>query len=251
MEAIYTETKNGITLKILHDDSTMAESPADNDEGVILCYYPKSGAICNGPKAMLESHDLETVEGALAFSDDESVKADWEIFALWIYDHSGLAFRVTERNGSNPFMDRWDSAQAGFIALKRSEFNGDLLKAAEGICETYTQWSNGEIYGYVIEDEEGEHLDSCWGFIGDSDGYVLEQGREMLEHYAADDVTAARRMGQRTASVQRIRAELSELIDSTNEVENKTAHASPENRKAVTLGNSLRAALRALEGGEA
>ena len=39
-----------------------------------------------------------------------------------------------------------------------------ILAAA---VELYHQYANGEVFGYVIEDSEGEHLESCWGFFGD------------------------------------------------------------------------------------
>lgn len=41
-------------------------------------------------------------------------------------------------------------------------------------------WQNGEVYGYVIEDHEGNGLDSCWGFYGwDA---VIEEAKDTA-HY--------------------------------------------------------------------
>ena len=46
---------------------------------------------------------------------------------------------------------------------------------ARQACEAYTQWCNGEVYGYEVErvthcghcsEERAEFLDSCWGFFG-------------------------------------------------------------------------------------
>jgi hypothetical protein len=50
-----------------------------------------------------------------------------------------------------------------------------LRKRARQACEAYTQWCNGEVYGYDIErltvcphcgEESAEPVDSCWGFYG-------------------------------------------------------------------------------------
>ncbi len=50
-----------------------------------------------------------------------------------------------------------------------------MRKRARQACETYTQWCNGDVYGYDIErltacpacgHEEAESVDSCWGFYG-------------------------------------------------------------------------------------
>lgn len=42
--------------------------------------------------------------------------------------------------------------------------------------DVYDQWLRGEVYYYVVEDEKGETLDSCGGFIG---GGVDKDGREL------------------------------------------------------------------------
>lgn len=50
-----------------------------------------------------------------------------------------------------------------------------MRKRARQACDAYTQWSNGEVYGYQIErltvcpecgQEGAEAVDSCWGFYG-------------------------------------------------------------------------------------
>ncbi|MHC4619184.1 MAG: hypothetical protein ACYTEQ_15680 [Planctomycetota bacterium] len=33
--------------------------------------------------------------------------------------------------------------------------------------ETYDQFLRGDVWGYIVEDGEGEHIDSCWGFFGE------------------------------------------------------------------------------------
>lgn len=39
--------------------------------------------------------------------------------------------------------------------------------ACEGAAELFQQWASGEIFGYSIEDKEGNEIDSCGGFYGD------------------------------------------------------------------------------------
>lgn len=33
--------------------------------------------------------------------------------------------------------------------------------------EAYDQYIRGNTFGFVLEDEEGDEIDSCWGFLGD------------------------------------------------------------------------------------
>jgi hypothetical protein len=115
---------------------------------------------------------------------EAEAKDDWTIFKLFLYDHSGTSYQPSE-NGKNPFSCPWDSGRVGIIALHTSDFdkNANLFECAKSICEEYTSWANGEVYGYVVETEAGYELDSCWGFYGDPEGYVLEEARNAAKDY--------------------------------------------------------------------
>jgi hypothetical protein len=50
-----------------------------------------------------------------------------------------------------------------------------MRKRARQACDAYTQWCNGEVYGYEVErisacpgcgSDQAEAVDSCWGFFG-------------------------------------------------------------------------------------
>ena len=53
-------------------------------------------------------------------------------------------------------------------------------EAIRGEVAEYDQYLTGQVYGYVIEDEDGDHVDSCWGFIGGLD-YVRTSAKEAAE----------------------------------------------------------------------
>jgi hypothetical protein len=59
-----------------------------------------------------------------------------------------------------------------------------MRKRARQACAAYTQWCNGEVYGYEVEvvtacghcgSEQAEPIDSCWGFYGLD--YALSEAR--------------------------------------------------------------------------
>jgi hypothetical protein len=63
-----------------------------------------------------------------------------------------------------------------------------MRKRARQACEVYTQWCNGEVYGYEVESvnicphcgqESAAPVDSCWGFYGLD--YCLGEARAMVE----------------------------------------------------------------------
>ncbi|HQL49052.1 MAG TPA: hypothetical protein PLC09_10310, partial [Holophaga sp.] len=73
----------------------------------------------------------------------------------------------------------WDSGQVGFIFATREKvlrawgakrmnerIRGLALKALRSEVEEYDAYLTGDVYGYTVEDQDGEELDSCWGFVG-------------------------------------------------------------------------------------
>lgn len=90
------------------------------------------------------------------------------ILPIYAYEHGG----ITISHGS--FSCQWDSGQLGwhYVAKKalESEFGGDEEKAKkclEAELEIYDNYLQGNVWGFTIEDEEGDDVDSCWGFYGD------------------------------------------------------------------------------------
>lgn len=57
-------------------------------------------------------------------------------------------------------------------------------KSLEATADLYAAWAYGDTFGYVIEDPEGEEIDSCWGFYGsDHEASGLsEQARDAIDH---------------------------------------------------------------------
>lgn len=90
---------------------------------------------------------------------------------VYMYDHTGITINTTG------FSCPWDSGQIGFIwmtmAQARKEWKGtseEIRKRAEeylrGEVETYDMYLRGDVYGYVVKDEDDEELDSLWGCWG-------------------------------------------------------------------------------------
>lgn len=110
---------------------------------------------------------------------DEIERTDWTlrnvlrddiaiILPIHAYEHGG----ITISHGS--FSCQWDSGQLGWHYVTKealeSEFGGDEEKAKkclEAELEIYDNYLLGNVWGFTIEDEEGDDVDSCWGFYGD------------------------------------------------------------------------------------
>lgn len=155
-------------LKVVQDNN--GDSPRNWDNlGTMVCFHNRYNL---GDK---HSYDADNYSGW-----EEMQKAILKeegrgtvILPLYLYDHSGISMRTSA------FSCRWDSGQVGFIVANGkevlSEFGGKIVTKKlreriggilEGEVETYTQYLEGEVYGFQIVDEEGEHIDSCYGFYG-------------------------------------------------------------------------------------
>jgi len=105
------------------------------------------------------------------------------ILPLFLYDHSGIAMNT------GGFSCPWDSGQVGFIHVTlediRKEHNVQRVsrKLREKVAEhlknevsTYDEYLTGNVYGFVVSKDDQE-IGSCWGFLGDYEGYCLEEAR--------------------------------------------------------------------------
>ena len=159
-----------------------AESPRQDDNfGIMVCFHNRYNlgdeADAHGLKHEwfdgwdeMEAHlrrpcDEDDPEGYLG-----SGKGALVMLPLYLYDHSGITMNTTG------FSCPWDSGQVGFIYATEETIKNifsDKPPTLEEIethlkaeVEVYDQYLTGDVWGYIIEDESGEHLDSCWGFFG-------------------------------------------------------------------------------------
>lgn len=154
-------------LKLVHDSSP--ESPRNWDNlGTMICFHKRYDL---GDKHNYSSDDYnswEEMKQAIIKEENPAV-----ILPLYMYDHSGISISTT------PFSCRWDSGQIGFILVSKKkvleEFGGKIVtaklkerieKILEGEVETYSQYVEGDVYGFQIVDEDDNIVDSCYGFYG-------------------------------------------------------------------------------------
>lgn len=186
MEAIFTEHIGPVTVNIHLDPEPM--DPREWDHlGLMLCSHKR---YVLGDE-QLDPRDYESVEQLL-----DHIHQTYEptvVLPLYLLDHSGLAMRVGPRG--NPFWEDpqgWDSGQVGFIidtadSRDKMGLDGAGPEHVEEILRAevseYNSYLTGMVYGFTVENEDGEHLDSCWGFFDEDD--ALSEGKAIAEHEAA------------------------------------------------------------------
>ena len=198
---------DGSTLEIFQDDDPA--SPRDDDNvGTILCFHKRHNIGDENPYSKDEFNDWDAFKSQIEADNDVVV-----ILPVYMYDHSYTTYSTT------PFRCQWDSGQVGFIfATSESvrqiwgqEFEqvgrDKIVAALNAELDTYQQWANGDIFGYVLKTPQGAcdkcghqevEEDSCWGFYGSD---PLENG--MIDHFPKD-IADEIRAGVITLSSRRI-----------------------------------------------
>lgn len=185
MEPFETIEYRHHTIKLYYDEHPH-DTPRDWDNlGNMYCFHNRY--ILGDPHEM-------TVEGL-----QKLVSAPFVLsLPLFLYDHSGIAMSTSR---GYPFDCPWDSGQVGYIWVFkdkiRKEFNvkyvtekvrAKAMAALEGEVVIYDQHLRGEVYGYVIEDENGDHVESCWGYYGDPEEFIMPEAKGIVDHITDEQV---------------------------------------------------------------
>lgn len=175
--AIETYEVEGLTVKIFQDDDPTNPRKDCDQAGTMVCWHSRY--------TLGDTHD---------FRDPDAFMEWWKengkggvLLPLFLYDHSGISMSTGR---AYPFNCPWDSGQVGYIYVTRETIikewgkNGKAKaeKSLQGEVKEYDQYLTGDVYGYVVETPNGEHLDSCWGFYGLD--YIKEEAESIAKHYA-------------------------------------------------------------------
>lgn len=115
--------------------------------------------------------------------------------AVFMYEHSGIALSTRSFMGRAHHAE-WDSGQIGWIYVLTDEvleewgwkrLTPKRREKIEGILQqeikSLNDYVQGNVFGWIVEDTHGEHIDSCWGYIGDAD-FALSEAKNAVDSIA-------------------------------------------------------------------
>lgn len=154
------------TIKIFHDDFPI--SPREYDNLGTIIHWSRE-------------YDLGEVDGRKDNVDAQEFAAMKRkngavILPVYLYDHSGITINTTG------FSCQWDSGQIGWIFADKDairkwfQVKNITKNLRERVrehliseIETFDKYIRGDVYGFTVEDEDGEGVDSCWGFYDEKE----------------------------------------------------------------------------------
>lgn len=190
---VYEETYRDHRVKILPDPDP--DNPREFDNlGKMACWHryrlgdrhdhDDPADFLRALAGLSDDSDL-TMNALFARAERKAV-----ILPLFLYDHSGITMNTTG------FHCPWDSGQVGYIYVRLDDIRKEHgVKRVSSKLRTrieehlrqevriYDDYLTGNCYGFVIE-ADGEETDSCWGFLGDYDGYCLQEARASVPKVA-------------------------------------------------------------------
>ena len=176
---IAKDEKKKVILAIRTDD--VPDDPRTWDNlGKMVCFHNKY-------KLGDQNHDYHSEDYQGWEELREAIEKNEETFMilpLYLYDHSGITI------STKPFGSQWDSGQVGWIFVTKKEVEKNwpietivgegqriVRECLEAEVKLYDQYLRGDIYEFILEDSEGNMIDSCSSFFGDD---FKENG--MAEH---------------------------------------------------------------------
>lgn len=168
-EIVFRKIENDqVVLKIMYDDSP--DNPREIGENLgTMVYWHRRYTLGDEQAKNVENYSSweEWLRGEIGTDKDILY------LPLYLYDHSGITMRT------KPFNDPWDSGQVGWIYVRKEKvrewfgvkrvtpkIRERALEVLELEVRMFDAYISNEIYGFVIEDKEGNIIDSCWGFYG-------------------------------------------------------------------------------------
>lgn len=193
----HAERIGSLNLKIIADPD--AENPRSWDEpaSVMVCDHRRY-TLGDESAHALAAEDIRASRDYRARWDEEldfgfgpdlyrAIQRCSDIVSLplYLYDHSGITMSTA------PFSCPWDSGQVGFIYMTKAtalhQFMGGRRLTAQlrervlgylrTDVEVYDQYLTGDVWGYVIEDDDGEQVEdgALWSLFGLD--YAIGEGR--------------------------------------------------------------------------
>ena len=203
-----TFTHANMTVKIFQDETPPNPREEFNNLGTMLCFHKRYNLGDSTSKSRLyktvpkidhgDYSSWAEMEAAIVRDHDAAV-----VLPLYLYDHSGITM------STGPHGCRFDSGQVGFIyCTKRTILNEytvggqprkrlskqvlqKVRECLESEVKTYDDYLTGNVYGFVVEDAQGEESASCWGFYGIED--AREAGKEQAGYSSTEELVGAAR----------------------------------------------------------
>jgi len=171
----------GYIIEIHQDDDPLNPRTEWDNAGTMICFHKRYNIGDKHEMNLEETHEYVERQDVISLP-------------LYLYDHSETSISTRSFHG-RAHQAKWDSRQVGWIAVTKEKavhewgnknFTKRVRERALACLEseviTYDQFLRGEVYGFIINDPDGDKVDSCWGFYGDPEEYMVPECKSLIDH---------------------------------------------------------------------
>lgn len=204
--AIETVEYNGYTIEIHQDQDYGDNGPREWDNlGTMACWHnrynlgdvqPKDKPAYYISRLLWDKGKLSDEQFDSYYNEiDNGLLKKFSKWFIWLpifaYEHGGITISTGR---GYPYNDLFDSGQLGIIYIDkedvRKEYNCKhitskttvkVIKRLMSEVEVYDDYFTGNVYGFIIKDQDDNELESCWGFYGDYDKNALEEAKSIID----------------------------------------------------------------------
>ncbi len=181
-EAIKIIDFKGLVIKIFQDPDPLPPDDGDKNDSLFLVHYHRDFEV--------RRDEIISKDDLIRWYNGETIEAEkvFHIFLTKAYIHSGITLALEESGRTFPD-ERWDVSRCGCVLVRKTEAKAKkkALKMASQLIERWNDCLSGNVYGYMLENKDGEVLDSCWGFYGDFEkSGLIGEAKEAAESVASD-----------------------------------------------------------------
>jgi hypothetical protein len=189
MKSIDEKVIGKYKIEIFPDEDPLNPRTDYDPLGTMVCFHRRY--------SLGDKHNFDDHDDARKFLKNKRRIAI--VLPLYLYDHSGITM------STSPFSCPWDSGQVGWIYITREKIREEygckriskkMIERVTGYLinevKEYDQYLMGDVYGYRITeinpddpDEEGEEVDSSWGYYGDE--YCMSEAESVVKHLMGAD----------------------------------------------------------------
>jgi len=136
------------------------------------------------------------------------IEGDWPRPRYFKNTDTALAFLWLDTFGfpiSDMRYERFDTRSDTLVMVwRQSELDTYAgVKDAKPPSESVRAWLDDDIWGFVVSDDDADHIESCWGFVGDAD-YCMAEGVAVAEYLES---AAAKADAERMAVAEYLESE--------------------------------------------
>src|SRR5208283_3667431 len=190
MQCIDSIEYKGHTINIFPNQDTPDPRKEFDHLGTMVCFHRRYN--------LGDRHEFRSPEEFAEFLKEEKPIC----LPLYLFDHSGITISTKNERFRACDPQGWDWGMLGCIYVTKENVRKEygvkrvtrkifekVVKLLLAEVQEYDHYLTGNVYGYEITKDgkprARDVIDSCWGFFGCPEDYIIPEAKSIIDHMEA------------------------------------------------------------------